>query len=421
MVAFRQIESQSGSLGSSANISASCEKTVQRYAYLDHAKMLLGAVDLRNSKGKDKGKRPHRTRICHNFRAYGSENIILKINQNPNESRAGFSGLQTCGNIHCCPVCAQRAAADKGKIILKALRWGKRTNKKNMMLTLTASHNISMSLDELETRFKASWETFTTHRDWINLKKELGVAAWIANHEAPYGENGFHYHKHVVLFLDFDLLKEEKQQADIGALWIQCLTLNGLNASPEYAAKITTGSAVGDTYLTKCGITVTETNGRIEYEISTQEHKEGGLKTQWELLELSYYGNHKAGELFTEYAEHMSGKKFLTFSGGFSKLLKAEPEPEPENPEGELVAADDDMQDWAEISPYWWDIVRDARSMSKVLKIAAKTRSVNKVRELLWELQEKLINAGELAEYHRKFRFIKATSGDFDEGIRRIT
>jgi hypothetical protein len=412
-------ESQSGSLGSSANISATGERTVQRYAYLDHAKMLLGAVDLRNSKGKDKGKRPHRTRICHSFRAYGSETIILQLNQNPTASRAGFSGVQTCGNIHCCPVCAQRAAAEKGKIILKALRWGKRTNKKNMMLTLTASHNINMSLDDLEARVKAAWETFTTHREWKKIKKELGISEWIANHEAPYGENGFHYHKHVVLFLDFDLLKEEKPQADIGALWIQCLSLQGLTASPQYAAKITTGSAVGDTYLTKCGITVTETNGRIEYEISTQEHKEGELKTQWELLEMSYYGNQKAGELYTEYAQHMSGKKFLTFSGGFSKLLKAEPDPEPENPDGELAAADD-MQDWAEISPYWWDIVVAARSLSSVLKVASKTRSVNKVRELLWELQERLIKAGELAQYHRKYRFIPATSADFVEGIRRL-
>lgn len=414
-----QQEVQSTSLGSSANISSTGEKTVTKFARLDHAKMLLGAADLRNSKGEEKGKRPHRTRLCYAYRAYGADTITLRLNNNPNESRASFSGLQTCGNIHACPVCASKVAAEKGEFILKALQWGKRTNKKAWMLTLTARHNRYMPLDDIEERVRLAWETFTAHRSWRKLKKELGIAAWMANHEAPYGENGWHYHKHILMFSEFDALKNASAQDDFSKLWIQCLARHGLTATPEHATKITTGAAVGDTYLTKCGITVTETNGKLEYEMTTQADKSSSeLKSQWELLEMSYYGNVHAGHLFVEYAAHMSGKKFLTMSKGFSKLIEAEELPAP-TPDDESPAADE-MQDFAEISPYWWDIVRDAKGMSEVLKVAAKTRSINKIRELLWKLQDRLIEVGELDDYHRQFRFVAYSSGDFVEGIRRI-
>lgn len=411
VVAFQQ-EAQSASLGNSANISARGENTVKRFALLDHAKLLLGAADLRNSKGKEKGKRPHRTRLCHAFRAYGSDSIVLRLNQNANESRAAFTGLQTCGSIHACPVCAQREAAKKGEFILKSLAWSKRTNHKDLMLTLTARHNRHMSLAELETAFKAAWDTFNSHRAWKKLKKELGIKHWIANVEAPHGENGWHYHKHIILFATFDKLKEEKAQADINQLWIQCLAIHGLEALPEYATKITTGSAVGNEYLTKCGIVVTENNGRLEYELTGTENKDS--KNHWELLEMSYYGNAHAGNLYLEYAEHMTGKNFLTTSHGLADLVEAEELPVSTEEEA------DQMTDFAEISPYWWDIVRGARGMSDVLKVAAKSRNVNAIRELLWELQERLILVGELEAYHRKFRFIPATSDDFVEGIRRI-
>lgn len=417
---FALTEPHSGSLGNSANISSTGENVVKKFALLDHERVLLGAADLRNSKGENKGKRPHRTRLCHAYRAYGADTIKIRLNNNPSESRANYAGLQTCGSIWACPVCASREAADKGDFILKALQWGKRANKKAFMLTLTARHNRYMPLEELETKFKAAWQTFTAHRSWRKLKRELGIEHWIAAIEAPYGENGWHYHKHVLLFADFDMLKEEKTQADFVTLWMQCLAIHGLEALPERAAKVTTGAAVGDTYLTKCGITVTETNGRLEYEMTGAQNKDS--KNQWELLEMSYYGNMRAGELFIEFVSHMSGKNFLTTSHGLGDLVAAEElaAAEEQTADDESAAAED-MTDFAEISPYWWDVVRAARSMSSVLKVAAKTRNVNRVRELLWELQERLITIGELDDYHRKYRFIAATSADFDEGIRRIT
>jgi len=401
---------QGSPLGKSVNISSTCEKVVKRFALLDHAKMLLGSIDLRNRKGE----RPHATRTCHAYKCHNSEGIILKLNNNPQESRASYSGVQTCGNIHACPVCSSRAAAEKAEFLIKALRWAKLTNKKDFMLTLTARHNRYMTLEELETRFKAAWNSFTGHRTWRKLKKKLGISHWIANIEAPYGENGWHYHKHIILFCDWELLKEADFQVDFANLWIDCLALHGLEALPERAAKITTGSHVGDEYLTKCGIAVTESNGRLEYEMTGTKEKDS--QSHWELLELSYYGNAHAGNLYIEYVQHMTGKNFLTTSHGLNDEIAA-------LPEEAAAAADegtaDEMNDWAEISPYWWDeVIRPAKGMSEVLKTAAKTRNLNHVRELLWELQEKLIQSGALDDYHRKYRFVPYASDDFAEGIR---
>lgn len=417
-------------LGNTANISAAGDNLARKYALLDHAKLLLSSVDSRNRGGK----RPHRTRVCHAFLAHGQDKIVLRLNGNASESRATYGGLQTCGSIWACPVCASRVAAEKAEFILKTIQWAKHNDKKPMMMTLTARHNRYMPLEFLEEKIKAAWEMFTAHWQWKKLKKQLGIVHWLANSEIPFGENGWHNHKHILLLVDFGKMQEaaetaetEKQlnpdaktpEQELEALWIHCLATHGLEALPDIALKITASGDVGNTYLTKIGITVSQSDGKLELEMTASDRKDS--KTVWQLLESSYYGNARAGELYLEYVQHMTGKKFITTSHGLGDLVAAEELAAAEVSEAAEAAEEPKMKEWAEISPYWWDsVVRPARLMGKVLRVAAKTRDVDAVRNLLWQTQEELIQCGELGDYHRNYRHRAETSWDFAEGIRRI-
>jgi hypothetical protein len=410
MLAFREIEPQSGSLGKIANISSATEKLAKKSTLLGHAQKLAIAANLVS---KRSGK-PHRVRFCHAHKAYQADAITLNMKQNGlHQVSASYGGLQTCGSIWACPVCASKIAIEKGQEVLKALQWAKQENKAPVMIALTARHNMGMALADFMAKFKRAWERFSSGRVWRRFKKKYKIVQHIANREVTYGENGWHYHMHLLLFLDFAALKESEQmtlQAAMEAHWMHCLELEDLEGLPEIALSVSAHGNVGKTYLTKIGITISEKDGKLEYEMTSSDTKKG--RSIWDILRHSYYGDEKSSRLYIEFVEAMQDTNFLTFSHGFAELLA----------DIELPAANDGSDEqakaWAEISPYWWTIIRRAGAMGKFLEQAALSWDINHLREYLYSLQDELIDAEILKQYHKKYRFIAPTSGDFAEGIR---
>lgn len=411
MVSVIQIEPHSGSLGNTANISSAGQKKAKKYTLLSFAQKLLTK---HNVVSKRSGK-AHRTRYCHAHRAYGSDSITIKLSQSDvHKSVASYGGLQTCESIWACPVCAARIAVEKGLDVMKALELAKRENWQPVMVALTARHNVAMRLEAFKNQFKAAWQMFSAHRRWKTFKKIYGVKHEIVNREITYGDNGWHYHMHLLLFLDFgaiDSAAADDLQSALEALWMQCLESKGLDGIPNIAAKVSSHGNVGQTYLTKIGLTISESNGKLEYEMTSSETKSG--KSIWDILRHAHYGDEKSESLYIEFVEAMSDTNFLTLSHGLKALIA----------DIQLPSNDsepDKSQEWAEISPYWWNIVRRAYAMGKLLELAALSRDIGQCRDFLYSLQDELIGCGELAEYHKNYRFRPPESGDFPEGIRRL-
>lgn len=395
---------ESQPLGNTGNISAVSKKIASKYTYLSHAQKLLSKA---NVLSKRSGK-PHATRYCHAHRAYGADAITIRLRGTGESTVASYGGLQTCGSIWACPVCASRVAHEKAELVLKSLEWAKQENLLPAMIAITASHNKKMRLQAFKDDFKASWEMFSSHWRWKKFKKKYGIKHHIANREITRGVNGWHYHMHLLLFLDFDATKssdETSLQSDLETLWLECLDAHGLQGKKGVALNVSAHKNVGETYLTKIGITISEKDGKLEYEMTSTENKG---KSVWDILRWSYDGDEEAGELYIEFVEAMSDTNFMTFSHGLMKLIEDIELPKPE------IIEENVSMEWAEISPYWWLVVRRAGAMGQLLALASVTRDIDHLRGFVWSLMDELKDAGELPAYD-------GGSDEFSEGIRIIS
>ena len=396
-------EGHSPSLGKIANISSACEKLVKKTTLLGFAQKLAKEANLLS---KRSGK-PHRVRFCHAHRAYNADSITLNMKQNGlHEVSASYGGLQTCGSIWACPVCASKIAIEKGQEVLKALQWAKLEGHLPVMIALTARHDAGMALADFMARFKGAWERFNSGRIWKRFKKKYGIVHHIANREVTYGEFGWHYHMHLLLFLDFDLLRESDEQdiqKTMEAFWLRCLEKEGLEGLPEIALHVSANHKVGETYLTKIGITISEKDGKLEYEMTSSDTKKG--RSIWDILRHAYYGDKKSEALYLEFVEAMSDTNFLTFSHGFADLLA----------DIQLPAADGEeaaTKPWAEISPYAWKLIRKAGAMGEFLHEAATSWDIVHLRHYLARLLDEV--GDEMPNW-------ESMTGEFRELIRVIS
>lgn len=399
-------------LSATDTISDGHKTRIKRYKLLSGAQKIL--ID--NNVCNPRNGNPHRTRFCHARRTYLADNIVIKLNNNDISSEASIGNVQTCGSVWSCPVCAARIAVQKGKLVQKALQYAKENNQIPIMVALTASHDLHTPLKEFKKKFKAAWNMFSAHRQWKNFKKNYGLRHWIANREITYGANGWHYHMHLLLFMDAVSLKyadnDIKLEEALSKLWLNCLAHKGLSGLEEYALKVSAGENVGVTYLTKIGLTEDAKTGDLQYEMTASGNKKSGY-TIWDILRHASYGDKTSETLYIEFVGAMFGDSFLSFSKGFLPLLHKLAQQSEDDGNSEKI-------DWIEIAPYWWGIVYRSYAIADLLECAAKTRDTVAVRWFLYDLQDELIDAGKLPDYHRVYRRVARSSEDNIICIRKV-
>lgn len=400
-------------LFSSASVLSDKHQTkIKRYKLLAQAQKIL--ID--NNVLSPRSGNPHRTRFCHACRTYNADNIIIKLNNNDINSEASVGNLQTCGSVWSCPVCAAREAVAKGLEVKKALQYANENNLIPIMVTLTASHKIHTPLRDFKARFKSAWNMFSSHRRWRTFKRKYGLKHWIANREVTYGLNGWHYHMHLLLFMDAVDLKYADESIGLErlltSLWLDCLAHNALLGTDEYALKVSAHESVGAEYLTKIGLTEDAKTGDLQYEMTASGNKKSGY-TIWDILRHASYGDRLSVRLYLEFIEAMFGDSFLSFSKGFLPLLE----------DIKLEGDDEEKQtkkDWLAIAPYWWQIVFRSYSIADLLEVAARTRNIEAVREFLYNLQDDLIEQNKLPDFHKVYRKVARSSEDNIICLRKV-
>jgi hypothetical protein len=375
-------------LGNDALISAKrysrAEKQQKRelkFALLDWARFLLQKHQVVS---KRSGK-SHRTRFCLATRIDNSLDVGITLNSNPDKSSAGLTNLQTCRSICSCPVCAERLMLEHAQTVKKALIWAENEGKLPVLVSLTASHHAGMKLEDFKAQFKKAWRMFSNHRTWRDYKEQFGIEHWIAAREATreaIQDNGWHYHMHILLFVDKGALIDAGVPENMGekftTFWLSCLAAAGLTGSEEHACDVRSGSHVGAEYLTKLGVTET-VKGELEFELTGAKYKG---HTIWDVLYDSMFGEIRAEYLYIEYVNSMQGENWVTTSHGFDELLA----------DIELPALTETQGDkhvlFMNITAENWRVVVANRAISGVLRIAATYRDETKVLEYIEALRE---------------------------------
>lgn len=371
-------------------------KIERQFALLTHAQKILVDANIKNTTGKDS----HRTCKCHRRKAHNEDYVTIKLPKDPDNRQARIGNVQTCGSVWSCPVCYEREALNEGLIIQKEIEYAKRNGLEPMMIVLTASHSKNMPLSVSKGSFKSAWDSFNAHRQWKKFKKKYQVRYVIVNNDTTWTPaNGWHYHKHLLLFLETDGidLKEAFLEADsvLTAIWQAQLENNGRSADSEHGLYVGERGKAATDYMAKLGLTVTN-DGKLSWEMTSSSTKDS--YNIWELLDLSMNSEKWATDLYLEYVHEMTGDNWITHGRGKTNMKKLVEDFEMEGQQQETFTH------WIKLSDYWWDILRWSGDYRRILSVAARSRDISDVRETLFELREQLIKDKRLSDYYALFK-----------------
>ena len=269
-----------------------------------------------------------RTNNCLRVRQGGKQ---IQVNKSVQYGTASYSGLQTCGSVWVCPVCAAKIAERRRAEIIAAMSAHKATGGCINMLTLTAPHQRSDDLRELLAKQSTALHSFWNDRQVKGVFQAMGVIGQIRALEVTHGRkseqnNGWHPHYHVLMFdgSGVDLSRFDKQQmtdwqVKLYLRWANACKLAGLGEpSYQHGLKLDDGSKAAQ-YVSKWGLEDEITKGH------TKKGKAGG-ETPFDLLRALQADptDRQAAALFIEFATVFKGKRQLRWSKGLKARFAVE-------------------------------------------------------------------------------------------------
>lgn len=302
----------------------------------------------------------HSVKNCMRVMTGDSVGISLNIRSN----RAHFVGLATCGSVWDCPICSAKIAMRRNEEVKQAReRWVKNEGYL-VLVTYTIRHNKRDSLKDLARVVTDAIRYVHSGRDYQKFKKEYGLAGTISGTEVLLNMlNGWHYHKHQLLFLKRDADSKEYNQIEIQSFledkYLEYIRSMGYDAISGIAVNVSdpdTGDGKLPEYICKWG---------IENEVMTVDEKTTVGLSPFELLDTDEYR-----EEFIEYSIAMKGKRRLTWSNGLRDLLGLDKEKTDDEIASELDEIEGENILLDEIDRDGWYIIYKNNLQSKVLEFA---------------------------------------------------
>jgi len=217
--------------------------------------------------------------------------------------RATWAGIMTCGHIWTCPVCSQNLRAERAQRVGRAVKY---LGGQWVMVTFTVRHHAGLKLKELRDcgmhALRKTRQGGAVQRIWSER-----VSASVRAQEMPYGDNGWHWHVHL-LMRSSDWSEEEKGL--LAAKWSRELVRAlGPNARPNYEHGVVWSepfdasnaeSADRARYLAKIGLETVGIGKGSKWSL-----------TPWQVAELAADGDKTAQGLWREYFEATRGKRMI--------------------------------------------------------------------------------------------------------------
>jgi hypothetical protein len=257
-----------------------------------------------------------RTSKCLRLRQKGQQ---IQVLQSKEHKRASYKGLQTCGSVWACPVCAAKISERRRVEIKQAIEKHMASGGEVLLLTLTNPHHCGDSLPDLLAGQAKALSYFNGDRASRKIFANMGCIGQIRAAEVTQGRkrrvnNGWHPHYHVLLFVAsrLDLVGYREL---LSVRWISACTRAGLKApTMEHGLRLDDGSKAA-AYASKWGLESEMTKGHIK--------KSNDGETPFDLLR-AYLADcdKQAGALFVQFAEAFRGKRQLHWSTGLKKRFQ---------------------------------------------------------------------------------------------------
>ena len=297
----------------------------------------------------------HRVCRCCRSRRKGSEKIQVIKGKN----KSYFGGVQRCGSVWVCPVCARKITEFRRIELTGANSRWLASGGGLLMLTLTVPHSFRDELLYTLDGISDAFEYLFRHRKFKTFLARLGYAGKVRVLEDTHGRNGWHPHFHILLYFerafDFDC---KGLSVSLLPEWKNACAAVGLPEPNEHGLKIQDGCQASE-YVSKWGIEHEMTKGHLK------RARDNDSVSAFGLLDLVQQGHKNAPAWFREHAFAMRGKHQLSYSRGLREKLGMNIE----LTDQEIADADDDIKRKIDSIRYEdWKIILKKGARSLVLK-----------------------------------------------------
>lgn len=275
-------------------------------------------------------------RVVHCIRTPFSYAVWL--HQHIPTGQASFGGLQTCGSVWVCPICAAKVSEQRRQELAAAIEAWEAKGGRVVMATFTVRHHRGDDLAQLVEGIGQAYRRARSGKAWQLITQRHGIAGTIRALEVTHGRNGWHPHLHCLLFVvvSCDLGRLE---ADLRHTWEGGIRRAGLKQVNAHGVSVGFGQMTAADYVAKYGRDREETGWGVKEELTKANSKSGSgdSRTPFDLLgAYAFDQDEEAGRLFVVFAQVFFRKQQLVWSTGLRALLLATEE---EATDEELAAA----------------------------------------------------------------------------------
>ena len=222
----------------------------ERFKLLDSARKILDG---------------ERTQHCFYNRVDKNDGVGVTFNKFRN--KANYTNVMRCANAWGCPVCAAIISEHRKNEVKEAMDWWKKQCGSVLLLTLTVPHYSDTDIKQLKKDLKKAYSKFFKGvRASKDMFERWQIKHYISCFEITHGENGFHPHYHILLFVPYSvgIGSHIGMEEDIYTVWSDCCQKSGLDApSRKHGVNLRNGDYANN-YVAKWGLEHEMTKGHIK-------------------------------------------------------------------------------------------------------------------------------------------------------------
>lgn len=310
-----------------------------------------------------------RLRVCYRHRQKQTDFVRVYRRGEGEKASTYYRGLQVCGSVWSCPVCASKITEKKRQQLVRVIEQHTKAGGGVMLLTLTVPHQRQKDADDIQN--SAFWladsllEAFRSFGMGRNAWTRLvpGYIGSVRSLEVTHTSNGWHPHLHVLVLTSRSLTDVQRLMLSdiLHGHWGTVTLRKGFTPLHRvHGLRLDDGRQAGN-YAAKWGIPEELTKAHVK-----QGRREDS-RTPWALLaDYTLKADHQAGALFREFAEAFKGKSQLHWSRGLKALFEVEDKTDEQlaqetNREEDILAA--------RIGPADWSLIRRHELRGLVLEL----------------------------------------------------